>query len=111
MLQIFRVGEQGVLDIVETIDEYIENEGQMLPAGVSVSKWFDRSVMLRSRMALLQRNAKIGLVLVFLCLTLFLDLRLAFWTAVGIGISFVGTLAVMYVLDASINQLTLFACP
>ncbi|MFW6330810.1 MAG: efflux RND transporter permease subunit [Gemmatimonadota bacterium] len=39
----------------------------------------------------------------------FLNLRLAWWTAVGIGISFIGTLAVMYMLGVSINLMSLFA--
>ncbi|MEL7362182.1 MAG: efflux RND transporter permease subunit, partial [Bacteroidota bacterium] len=39
---------------------------------------------------------------------LFLNLRLAFWTAVGIGVSFVGTLFIMALLGVSINLLSLF---
>ena len=41
-------------------------------------------------MNLLTRNAYIGLILVFVCLTLFLNIRLAFWTTLGIPISFLG---------------------
>ena len=36
------------------------------------------------------RNATIGLILVFCVLVFFLDLRLAFWTTLGIPISFMG---------------------
>jgi len=109
MLQVFRVGEQGVLDISDTLEKYIEEQNQILPKGVSMSKWFDRSVMLRSRMSLLTRNARIGLVLVFLCLTVFLDLRLAFWTTVGIPISFFGAFWLMPYFGTSINMISLFA--
>jgi len=42
-------------------------------------------------------------------LTLFLELRLAFWVATGIAVSFVGTLGVMAVLEVSINLTSLFA--
>lgn len=109
MLQIYRVGEQSVLDISDTLDEYIEEQRQLLPEGISVAKWFDRSVMLRSRMSLLTRNARIGLVMVFLCLVVFLDLRLAFWTTVGIPISFLGAFWLMPYFDTSINMISLFA--
>ncbi|MBC8377917.1 MAG: efflux RND transporter permease subunit, partial [Planctomycetes bacterium] len=80
-----------------------------LPAGVSIGTWFDRSEALRSRLQLLIRNARYGLVLVFLVLALFLDLRLAFWTTMGIPISFMGAFWMMPYLDTSINMMSLFA--
>jgi multidrug efflux pump subunit AcrB len=109
IIQVFRVGDQGALDIADTITEYIEKKRDSLPAGISIAKWSDTSVMLRSRMNLLKRNAMIGLILVFLCLTLFLDLRLAFWTTMGIPISFLGAFWLMPVFDVSINMMSLFA--
>lgn len=109
MLQVYRVGDQGVLDIANTLEEYIAEKEEGLPAGISIGKWFDRSVMLRARMGLLLRNARIGLILVFLCLSLFLDLRLAFWTTMGIPISFMGAFWIMPTLDASVNMISLFA--
>ena len=50
----------------------------------------------------------LGLALVVLCLALFLDLRLAIWSAVSIGVSFSATLIVMSWLGMSINQISLF---
>jgi multidrug efflux pump subunit AcrB len=49
------------------------------------------------------------LILVFLVLALFLDLRLAFWVAVGIPITFLGTFALMPALGLTVNMVTLFA--
>jgi multidrug efflux pump subunit AcrB len=109
LIQVFRVGDQGALDIANTITEYLEKKRESLPAGVSIAKWNDTSVMLASRLNLLKRNAMIGLVLVFLCLTLFLDLRLAFWTTMGIPISFLGAFWLMPVVDVSLNMISLFA--
>lgn len=109
MLQVFRVGEQGVLDIASTLKEYISEQETALPAGISIATWFDRSVMLEGRMGLLLRNARIGLILVFICLALFLDLRLAFWTTMGIPISFMGAFWVMPYMGASVNMISLFA--
>jgi len=109
LIQVFRVGDQGALDIANTIAEYIEKKRDSLPAGVSIARWNDTSVMLASRLNLLKRNAIIGLILVFLCLTLFLDLRLAFWTTMGIPISFLGAFWLMPVVDVSLNMISLFA--
>ena len=107
-LQIFRVGRQNLLDIVKTVNGYIEEKKHSLPEGISISTWFDNSKYFRSRMELLLRNARWGLLLVFLVLSLFLDLRLAFWTTVGIPISFMGAFLIMPAADTSINMLSLF---
>ncbi|MHC5115478.1 MAG: efflux RND transporter permease subunit, partial [Planctomycetota bacterium] len=108
-LQVYRVGTQNLLDLVATVKQYIaKNEGS-LPEGISVGTWFDRSKMLEARLNLLQRNAFFGLVLVFIVLSLFLDLRLAFWTTLGIPISFMGAFWMMRYLDTSINMMSLFA--
>jgi multidrug efflux pump subunit AcrB len=79
-----------------------------LPEGVRVEVWENSAIVLEGRMNLLIKNAIIGLLLVLGALTLFLDLRLAWWTAVGIGASFVGTFAIMLLLGVSINVLSLF---
>lgn len=107
-LQVFRVGTQNLLDLVATVKEFIEDERDSLPAGVSIGTWYDESEYLRARLGLLIKNARYGLVLVFLVLALFLDLRLAFWTTLGIPISFMGAFWVMPYLDTSINMMSLF---
>ncbi len=109
MLNIFRVGKQGALDVADTVKNYIAEQEGNLPKGVSISTWYDRSSYLKSRLRLLQRNGLIGLTLVFLVLSLFLELRLAFWTTMGIPISFMGAFWLMPVFDVSVNMISLFA--
>ncbi len=58
---------------------------------------------------LLLKNGAGGLVLVLLILYLFLSSRVAFWVAVGIPVSFMATLAVLYLVGGSINMISLFA--
>jgi len=106
---VYRVGEQGTLDIANTISKYIKDKRNYLPEGVSIGIWEDNSKFLRSRMNLLQRNAMLGLCLVFLCLALFLDLKLAFWTTMGIPISFLGAFWLMPLVGVSLNMISLFA--
>lgn len=60
------------------------------------------------RLNLLSRNALYGGVLVLLTLVVLLNFRVAFWTAVGLGISLLGTLAAMYFLGVTLNLLTMF---
>ena len=109
LVQVSRIGEQDALDIADTVKEYINQKKKYLPEGVSLALWEDDTLILKARMNLLKRNGYIGLVLVFLCLTLFLNLRLAFWTTMGIPISFLGAFWLLPLFDVSINMISLFA--
>ena len=107
-LQVFRVGEQNLLEVVKACRQYLEENRDSLPVGVSWDTWFDQSRTLDSRIKLLLRNARYGLIFVFLVLALFLDLRLAFWTTMGIPISFMGAFWLMPYTDTSVNMMSLF---
>jgi len=109
LVKVFRVGEQGALDVADTVRNYVKDKRYTLPEGVSMAIWEDSSVVLRSRIDLLRRNAYLGLTLVFICLTLFLNIRLAFWTTMGIPISFLGAFWLMPRFDVSLNMISLFA--
>ena len=69
----------------------------------------DRSVMFNQRAELLLRNALIGLCLVLVVLGIFLEIKLAFWTTVGIGVAFVGSFLVLPLWAVSINMISMFA--
>lgn len=68
----------------------------------------DLARFVRGRLDLMLRNGKAGLVLVLICLNLFLNWRVAYWTAFGLPVSFLGTFIAMYVLGATINLLSMF---
>ncbi len=109
LLQVFRVGTQDAIDVADTVKRYIRDHRADMPDGVELGVWKDRSRVLKGRRDLLIRNAKIGLVLVFACLTLFLDLRLAFWVTMGIPVSFLGALWLIPGFGTTINMISLFA--
>lgn len=108
-VNVFRVGNEQILGIVAEARAYLDGTFRAsLPKGIEVTVWQNEADSLRSRLDLLLENAVVGLALVVLSLALFLDLRLAIWSAVGIGISFAATFIVMGFLDISINQISLF---
>ncbi len=110
LIQVYRVGDEGALDVAAATKRYLaEDLGPRLPAGVHASTWDDDSIILRQRIGLLLRNARLGLILVFLCLAVFLNLRLAFWTTMGIPISFLGGLWLIPQLGVTVNMISLFA--
>ena len=109
MISVYRTGNEGVLGVANTVKKYVAEQNDSLPSGVTLTTWYDRSDIYRSRMNLLTRNGLIGLVLVFLCLATFLQLRLAFWVALGIAISFLGAFYVIPWFGVSLNMISMFA--
>ncbi|HAT37127.1 MAG TPA: AcrB/AcrD/AcrF family protein [Gemmatimonadetes bacterium] len=104
----YRVGEESVLDVAEAVHTYVASFSARLPEGVTASVWQDQSVVLDGRLKLLIKNGILGLTLVLIALTLFLDLKLAAWTAIGIGISFIGAFALLAPLGVTMNTISLF---
>ncbi|WP_423928073.1 efflux RND transporter permease subunit [Candidatus Palauibacter sp.] len=108
-VKVMRTGDERVLEIVDVVERYLQDElAGSLPRGVEYSIWRSEAEYLQSRIDLLIKNGRLGLILVLVALALFLDLRLAFWTAVGIGLSFAGVFAVMGWFGISINMMALF---
>ncbi|MGP1310482.1 MAG: efflux RND transporter permease subunit, partial [Phycisphaerales bacterium] len=68
----------------------------------------DLSRFVTQRLDLLSRNALTGVVVVLIALVVFLPPTVAFWTTAGLVISVLGTLAMMSVLDITLNLLTMF---
>ncbi|MFV2007338.1 MAG: efflux RND transporter permease subunit [Longimicrobiales bacterium] len=109
LVEVYRTSDERVLEIVEAVEAALENDIiPGLPAGVSLEVWDNDADILSDRLELLLKNGALGLLLVMIALTLFLELGLALWVAAGIALSFVGTLAVMMVLGVSINVMSLF---
>ncbi|MCF8128366.1 MAG: efflux RND transporter permease subunit, partial [Deltaproteobacteria bacterium] len=105
LIEVFRVADQNALTVAKTIKEFAENIRPTLPEGMNIGIYNDRSVMLKSRLDLLLRNMALGLILVSILLSLFLDLKLAFWVTLGIPISFLAGLWALPYFDVSINMI------
>ena len=109
LVQVFRVGDQSAIDIADQVKTYVTQEQARMPEGVSLTTWSDDTQVLRSRIELLLRNGRMGLMLVLLMLALFLKLRLAGWVSSGILVAFLGAFWLMPSFDVSINLISLFA--
>lgn len=68
----------------------------------------DLARFIEGRLDLMARNGRTGLVLVLISLILFLNWRVAFWAAIGLPVSFLGTFIVMWMFGISINLLSVF---
>lgn len=109
-VEVYRSEDEQVLEVAGAVGEYIEGRlAPSLPAGVAVDVWNNDAEVYEDRLDLLLENGLSGLVLVLVTLTLFLRVRLAFWVALGVAVSFVGAFGFMFLLDVSINTVSLFA--
>ena len=108
-IDVYRVGRQTPIEVSRAVHEIVDELNHTLPPGIQAAIRSDRSDVYRQRIDLLLRNAYIGLFLVLGMLSLFLEIRLAFWVTMGIPISFMGALLVLPFIDVSINMVTLFA--
>ncbi len=109
MIDVFRTGQQSVLDVSRAVRNYIAESDATLPEGIELGYWRDRARIVQLRLNTLVNSAWQGGLLVFLCLTLFLRLSVAFWVCVGIPISFLGALALLPEAGISLNIISLFA--
>lgn len=109
MIRVYRIGTQKPLDVAAAVREQTEKVRAWLPEGVEIAQWQDMSEVYADRVDLLLRNAWSGLLLVLLCLSLFLEIRVAFWVAWGIPTAFLGAMLLLPMFDVSVNMISLFA--
>jgi multidrug efflux pump subunit AcrB len=109
-LNILRNTNEDLLAMVDNVYEFVAKKNQpgVLPEGYSLITWADHSVEVRSRLALLAKNGVQGLVIVFILLALFLDLRLAFWVAMGIPFAMCATCLLLYGNGQTLNLISTF---
>lgn len=109
-LRILTGGQQNELATAAVVKKFIKERSATMPEGVTVDVWVDRAHYLKDRLNMMLKNMLQGAILVFLVLTLFLRLKVAFWVIVGIPVSFFGALALMPYgpWPVTVNMISLF---
>ena len=108
-IAVYRVGKQTPTQVADATKKMLKIINADLPEGIHLSIVRDMSKIFAQRADLLLRNAYMGLGLVFLCLALFLEIRLAFWVSLGIPISFLGSFIFLSAANFTINMVSMFA--
>ena len=106
-ITVSNTNNEDLISSADKIKVYIEKYNQV-QQNVQLSVTSDRSTTLNDRTWLLAKNAISGILLVLFFLALFLNLRLAFWVAFGLPISFLGMFVFAAQLGVTINVLSLF---
>jgi multidrug efflux pump subunit AcrB len=97
------------LKAAEVLQNWLAQTRPQLPPTIELAVFSERWQSIKERIGLLLKNGLGGLILVLIILYLFLSTRVAFWVAVGIPVSFMATLAALYLAGGSINMVSLFA--
>ncbi len=108
-LRLQRTDTADSLQAARILKSWVAETRPRLPPGVELVVFDESWRFIKDRMMMLVKNGGGGLVLVVFILFLFLNGRVAWWVAVGIPVSFMATLAVMYAIGGSINMISMFA--
>ncbi|UCC74665.1 MAG: efflux RND transporter permease subunit [Gemmatimonadota bacterium] len=99
---------EDVIEVTEITDR-LAAEYEAKYAGLVKFNTFIRDTdELKQRLSLMTTNGVIGLILVLTLLGIFLNVRLSFWVALGIPFSLLGMFFILWLLDITINEMSLF---
>ncbi len=108
-VEVFSAPNEQINDIANAALAHIADVVEpTAPEGIGITVWNDESRQYTERAEILLKNGVLGLLLVLVALTLFLEIRLAFWVSAGLAVTFVGALAVMLLFGISISTVSLF---
>jgi hydrophobic/amphiphilic exporter-1 (mainly G- bacteria), HAE1 family len=109
VINVERTSDEDLIVVTDTVKQYLKTKRNEMPAGYHLHAFGDTSVDVTDRLNLLTRNGSQGLILVFLVLAIFLELKLAFWVALGIPVSILGSGYILLGTGQTLNMLSMFA--
>lgn len=98
---------QDSLDVLAAVESFLADQEIRKPAGVTFTITQNIAIAVEQQIGLLVANAIQGLLLVFFVLWLFFHVRLAFWVAMGLPVSVMGSLWFLGHLGQTINMMTM----
>ena len=107
-MQLSRAESSDSLDAANILSDWVAETRPTLPPGVELYTYDENWKLIKGRIMLLVKNGGTGLLLVVMILFLFLSGRIAFWVTVGIPVSFMATLGILYLVGGSVNMISLF---
>jgi multidrug efflux pump subunit AcrB len=107
-IEVQSAGLESELDISATVREWADQRQKSLPPDINIAYWADITYYLQGRLDLMLKNLALGALLVFLSLSLFLRLKLAFWVMVGLPVAFLGTFLFLPTMGVTVNLISLF---
>ncbi len=106
-IEVSTTSSEDIINVGRSVQQFVRDYD--MPEGYQLITFRDRTDDVEARLLLLIKNGWQGLLLVFVLLTLFLELRLAIWVSLGIPLSIAGACAVMYFTGQTFNMTSMFA--
>lgn len=107
LLQINKNKSEDAIAIMDQIKKFVEDEKKAAPPGIELITTQNISEVVRDRISMIMVNGLQGLALVFLTLWLFFNIRISFWVAMGLPVTFLLTFFFMKQIDFSLNMLSM----
>ncbi|NOR52191.1 MAG: MMPL family transporter, partial [Gammaproteobacteria bacterium] len=104
---VLKKSDADIIDTVDRIHDYIDNISKQYGEDVSISSFQDFSKFTRMRLGVLTSNGKVGLLLVFISLILFLRFSVAMMTTIGLPIIFMSGLFMLYMAGITLNLISM----
>jgi len=108
-IEVYRLGDETPKGVSKATREVVNALSLELPKPYTIVINDDSSLVYDARLELLLKNGLFGLILVLVILGALLEFKLAFWVAMGIPTSFLGSLLFLEYFGISINMISMFA--
>src|SRR5580765_1779906 len=110
LMIVFRQPGANIIQAVDYVKELLPELQASIPAEIKLEVALDRTTTIRASITDIQITLVISIVLVVLVVFVFLrNLRATFIPSVAVPLSLIGTFGVMYLLDYSVDNLSLMA--
>ena len=107
ILEILKQEQSDIIRTVARVKERVIELQQNYPDDLRIFYTQDRSISVENRLDIIVRNGYIGLTLVLLVLGIFLSLKTAFWVAISLPVTLLGTVAGLGLTGDTINLISL----
>ncbi len=108
LITILTADKFNIWDTSKSLDKFLKEARQELPAGLKLTKIYDEAEDFSSLTGILFSNALQGFVLIFLLLLLTIHPKVAVWATLGVMTAFAGSFFILPYVDVSLNFMSVF---
>ncbi len=106
ILKVTKTEKADVIRTIEKVRATLDVLKESYPSNLNLIVTDDRSKPVSNRLNIVMNNALVGLALIMVVLGLFLSLKTAFWVAVSIPVTLLGTVAFLGFVGETINLIS-----
>jgi multidrug efflux pump subunit AcrB len=107
-LRLLRTKSANSLTMANVSNQWLEEKRELYGDSLQFVVYDETWLLIKERINLLVKNGIGGLLLIVVVLFLLLNRQVAFWVCVGIPVSFMASVGVLYAFGDSLNMISLF---